>query len=74
MSTVGRPHIDGSAAGTAPRLERITISISAEDAEYLRYIGGGYIGKGNISAGVRYLVDGHRRLMDDVRKAATTQP
>lgn len=68
-STVGRPHIDGSAAGTAPRLERITITISAESAERLRYIG-----KGNISAGVRYLVDGHRRLMDDVQKVTTPQP
>lgn len=74
MSTVGRPHIDGSAAGTAPRLDKVTITISAEDAELLRYIGGGYIGKGNISAGVRYLVDGHRRLMADVQKVATPQP
>ena len=65
----GRKHIDGRPAGEGERLAAVTITLSAEDIVHLKHIG-----NGNISAGVRYLVDGHRRLMADVRQAATPQP
>lgn len=62
----GRKHIDGRPAGEGERLAAVTVTLSAADIAHLRYIGGG-----NASAGVRYLVKEHRRLMADIRQATT---
>ncbi len=65
--SAGRPTIDGKPAGTSQRAISCTVTLSTQDVEYLRSMGGE---RRNLSAAIRRLVAEHREAIE----AATPQP
>ncbi len=65
--SAGRPTIDGKPAGTSQRAISCTVTLSAQDVEYLRSLGGE---SRNLSAAIRRLVAEHREAIE----AAQPQP
>ena len=59
--TAGRPTIDGKPAGTSQRAQSCTVTLSTQDVEYLRSLGGE--GR-NLSAAIRRLVAEHREAIE----------
>ena len=65
--SAGRPTIDGKPAGTSQRAQSCTVTLSAQDVEYLHSMGGE---SRNLSAAIRRLVAEHREAIE----AAQPQP
>ncbi len=59
--SAGRPTIDGLPAGTVPRAISCTVTLSAQDIEYLRSLGGE---RRNLSAAIRRMVAEHREATE----------
>ena len=56
--SAGRPTIDGKPAGTSPRAISCTVTLSTQDVEYLRSMGGE---SRNLSAAIRRMVAESRK-------------